>query len=70
MGSYGTHQQLGYGQTASGSNLGNCIVNNQGNIPLIKTKLAIEPISVEEICRMNKEFLEPIINNSEFLYIL
>jgi len=32
--------------------------------------LAIEPISVEEICRMNKEFLEPIINNSEFLYIL
>ena len=38
--------------------------------PVMMKKLAIDPISREEIDRMNKEYLEPIINNSECLYIL
>ncbi len=37
---------------------------------VIKSKLAIDPIAPEEISKMNKEYLEPLINNSEVLYIL
>lgn len=33
-------------------------------------RLAIDPISRDEIARMNKEYLEPLIDNSEVLYIL
>lgn len=35
-----------------------------------KSKPAIDPISPEEIARMNREYLEPLIDNSEVLYIL
>jgi hypothetical protein len=48
--------------------LGACIVGGNGTV--IKSKLAIDPISREEIDRMNKEYLEPLINNSEVLYLL
>lgn len=45
--------------------LGTSLVSN-----VIKSKLPMDPISREEIDRMNKEYLEPLINNSEVLYIL
>jgi len=41
------------------------------NYPTIKTKLPIEPLSEEEIQRMNKEYLEQTANNgSEILQII
>ena len=41
------------------------------NYPTIKTKLPIDPLSDEEISRMNKEYLEQLVNNgSDILQII
>ena len=44
--------------------------SNAGPNSLIKSKLPIDPISWEEIDKMNKEYLEPLVNNSEVLFIM